>query len=277
MTSHDMPNWIRILLLILTYVSFVPQLCHLARRRGNASGINLGYVLINLVAATELFTLILLIALEFPLEAGSWIDFVNLAIIWILWLAIFLICIMHHWHENCPSTSHFIAFYAFLLIISVMPIILDAIVKSDPNYEPSFTEAVYIAIYFIVHIYIIIPIIIILSFVAYFLQARQIMARPPESSADALSVVGVAFQVVVFSVLAATWYPGRLNSGSSKSTVLDWRIFGGCIPINHAVFAVEQALVLITLWCRRRGERRGNANLPDETQPLIGSQQVLSS
>lgn len=72
----------------------MPQLCRLTYCRGDASGINLAYVLLNLVAATELFSISFLMVMprprsediNDPREFGDWINFANITIIWILWL-----------------------------------------------------------------------------------------------------------------------------------------------------------------------------------------------
>ncbi len=84
------------LLLILTCISFVPQLYALVRRRGDASGISPIYVFINLVAATELFTISFVITVNYPepsssfthdpRQLGDWINFANITVIWALWL-----------------------------------------------------------------------------------------------------------------------------------------------------------------------------------------------
>ncbi|KAI0428874.1 hypothetical protein F5Y09DRAFT_275937 [Xylaria sp. FL1042] len=281
MTLYSMSDWLRILLLALTCVSFAPQLYLLVRRRGDASGINLNYVLLNLAAATELFAISFVVTVNHlepsdifihdPREIGDWINFVNFAAIWVLWLVIFLVCIVHYWREDRPLATAVVATYTSFLMISVVPVFVDAIANADGSSEPSHDRLMAVAFYIWVHIFFIIPIITLLSFLAFVVQARESLARAPGSGTGALSVMGVAMQAVVFAILAATWCPGRLVFEAPNPAPVVWYQRVGFVPVNHAFFALEQALVLVAVERHRRSWRYESANLPSETQPLINT------
>ncbi|KAI0451452.1 hypothetical protein F5B21DRAFT_383049 [Xylaria acuta] len=252
-----MPDWLRILLLILTCVSFVPQLYLLVYRHGNASGISLNYVLLNLAAATELFAISFLVVVNNaessdifvhdPREPGDWINFVNIAVIWILWLVIFLVCIVYYWRDNRSLAIKVFAIYAFLLMTSVVPVFVDAIVNANGPSKPSLGRSINTAFFILFHVYFLIPLITLLALLAFLVQARESLTRPPGSGIGALSVVGVALQAVVFAILAATWCPGRLVFDSPPPDFGVWYTLVGFVPVNHAFFAVEQALVLVVV------------------------------
>ncbi|KAI1428364.1 hypothetical protein F5Y12DRAFT_57203 [Xylaria sp. FL1777] len=281
MAFNNMPDWLRILLLILTCVSFVPQLYLLVRRHGDASGINLKYVFVNLLGATELFAISFLVIVDYPSssnifvhnprETGDWINLVNFVAIWILWLVIFLVCIIYYWRENRPLAISVVATYTFFLMISVVPVFIYPIVNAHEHSEPSSHQLILTAAYVWLHLFFIIPVVTLLALLAFLFQAREISARLPGSGTGALSVVGVALQTVVFVILAATWCPGRLVFDSPNPLFLVWYQLVGFVPVNHAFFALEQALLLVVVGRHRRSERHESSYLPGETQPLISS------
>ncbi|KAI3337939.1 hypothetical protein F4824DRAFT_460701 [Ustulina deusta] len=289
MTFYDMPDWIKILLLILTCISFVPQLYALVRRRGDASGISPIYVFINLVAATELFTISFVITVNYPepsssfthdpRQLGDWINFANITVIWALWLVIFIVCIVYYWHENRSRATPYVVFYPLLLIISIIPVVIDAIANAGQKSDPAFGRLLLLSSFGWVHLFFLIPLITLLCLLAAYSQAREILARPSGSGTGALSVVGVALQTVVFAVLAATWYPGRLPLTTSNPHFILWYYVVGFVPVNHAFVALEHGLLLVAVERHiRRGQDGGEgssgddiANVLDETQPLIGS------
>ncbi|GAP90755.1 hypothetical protein SAMD00023353_5200940 [Rosellinia necatrix] len=279
MAPYNMPNWLRILLLILTCVSFAPQLHRLVRRRGDASGISLQYVLLNLASATELFALGFLVVADSPepsdifahdpREAGDWINLANFAVVWALWLVILLVCVVYHWRHNRPAARAVVAAYTALLAISVVPVFADAIVHAGGSSEPSSDRLILIGVFVWIHVFFLTPLITLLALLAFLVQAREVLARPSGSGTGALSVAGVALQAAVFAILTATWCPGRLVFDSPDPMFVVWYQLVGFVPVNHAFFAFEQALLLVVVeWRRRRGRDR-SANLAGETQPLI--------
>jgi uncharacterized protein with PQ loop repeat len=87
-------------LLLLTFVSFLPQL-RLLYVRKDSSGLSLFYVLFNLIVATELFTFSFLLVVNCPRDesnglpdlfihdppnVGDSINLAQFALVWVLWL-----------------------------------------------------------------------------------------------------------------------------------------------------------------------------------------------
>ncbi|KAJ8111528.1 hypothetical protein ONZ43_g5601 [Nemania bipapillata] len=147
MLLYNMPDWLRILLVILTCASFAPQLYLLIARHGDASGLDLRYVLLNLAVATELFAISFLVIVNNiepsdvfahnPLRAGDWINLVNFGVIWVLWLVIFLIGVAYYSRENGRLVAVVVTAYISLLMISLVPVFADAIANGNAPAEPS--------------------------------------------------------------------------------------------------------------------------------------------
>ncbi|KAI1116146.1 hypothetical protein F5Y14DRAFT_449324 [Nemania sp. NC0429] len=280
MSHFSLPDWLRIILAVLSCASFVPQLYVLVIRRGNTSGISLTYVLLNLIVATELFAISFFytvnkvqrydLFVHKPPNAGDWINLANFAVIWVLWLVIFLICLVPFGRENpWLATVAVVMVYAFVLWISLVPLVDDAFFHRYPN-EPSDDWRWVDIMYHHVHALIITPVTTLLALPAFLVQARAILARPPGSGTGALSLQGLALQAVVFAVLAATWLPGRLVYPEPTGSIA-WCWFLGLVPVDHALFALEQALLVAVAGWHRRRERSDEIGVSDETQPLIAS------
>lgn len=155
-------------------------------------------------------------------------------------------------------------------MISVTPVLIDAIVYADAPTEPFPIRVINLGTYITVHLGYVMPIIPVLALVAFVFQTREVLARSPESGTGTLSIASVALQAIVFGVLAATWYPGRTRFNEPSPSFLEWYRFAGFLTVNHALFALEQTLLLAVVgWQRWRG-RCGTDDFP-ETQPLIGS------
>lgn len=82
------------ILSLLSGASFLPQM-HRIWVHGNSHGISLGYLLINLISATEQFTVGFYyvsmptkneIFVGSPLRTGDWLNLAQLALVWVLHL-----------------------------------------------------------------------------------------------------------------------------------------------------------------------------------------------
>lgn len=165
--------------------------------------------------------------------------------------------------ENHRLPITIIAMYISFLMISIVPLLLEVI-----STEPSDEHRWFGAIFFGIHSMFLAPLITAFALVAFVVQARETLALPG-SGTGALSTTGLALQTVVFAVLAATWWPGRLVLDVSSPPFLPWYQLVGFVPVDNGVFALEQAaLLVIAAWHRRYG-RYDNAEFPDETRPLI--------
>lgn len=117
----ELPNWLRMwvliarqrsgfmladkrsALLLLSFVSFLPQLWLLYMRKDSA-GLSLYYLLFNLIVATELFTLSFLFVVNYareekgkpnmfvhdPPDVGDTINLVQFSLVWVLWLVMYV-------------------------------------------------------------------------------------------------------------------------------------------------------------------------------------------
>ena len=85
-------------LIVLTALSFLPQLYQLWSKK-DSTGISIGYVLANLVVATEQLTLEAYVTVNVPesaggtfthdpLSTGDWLNFVQTLVTWLLFLGL---------------------------------------------------------------------------------------------------------------------------------------------------------------------------------------------
>ncbi|KAH6842748.1 hypothetical protein B0I37DRAFT_382728 [Chaetomium sp. MPI-CAGE-AT-0009] len=283
----ELPSWLRIVLLLLSFVSFLPQL-RLLYLRKDSSGISLFYVLFNLIVATELFTISFYCLVNYsteeqlpqafvrdPPDIGDFINLAQFSLVWVLWLVIFIACLTCRSNPDHGRRITVSAMYIFFLLMSVIPVFVDALTESgrDPYHKWG------LALFGGVHVMFVNPVINILGFAALYAQARSILARPAGSGLGALSLGSLAAQAIVFALLAPSWL-GRLyfpwdelepEVGNSAAALKVWFELVGFVPFDHAVFAVAQ---LVLFWLAvLRGLHHGDNSgvLTGETEPLLGN------
>lgn len=99
------------------------------------------------------------------------------------------------------------------------------------------------------------------------LAAAALGAQAPAMGPDgarALSLEGLAAQAVVFALLALSWL-WRLRWPGPGVMIATWYQCVGFVSVDHAVFAVVQAVLL---WIAVRRSRQG-ATAASEREPLI--------
>ncbi|KAL4796127.1 hypothetical protein BDV19DRAFT_388546 [Aspergillus venezuelensis] len=69
MLSFNVPNWLGVLLTLLTILSFIPQLYKIRTQKSSA-GLSLYYILINTICATEHFTTFFYILTNDTMDPG---------------------------------------------------------------------------------------------------------------------------------------------------------------------------------------------------------------
>jgi hypothetical protein len=165
-----------------------------------------------------------------------------------------------------PNSRTIVALtYFCFILIAVVPVFLDALII-DPH-EPDHKWI--LAWLGTAHIFIVNPAVCIVGIAALFFQIKEILARPPASGSGALSLVGLAVQAVVFTLVAILW-PGRVMNPSmlADSTWprwIEWTETFGLVVIDNAIFAVTQTILLgVSLWHQRR-----KPTTADELEPLL--------
>ncbi|KAI8182797.1 hypothetical protein K4K52_006965 [Colletotrichum sp. SAR 10_76] len=267
------PNWLRIVFLLLTFASFLPQLQRLWSRR-DSSGVSLYYVLFNLLVATELLTIDLTLLtgvedsdvfVQQPASLGDWLNLAQFAIVWALWALILVSCIVFYPSDEPRGVPAKVsAIYTTYLLISLVPVI---IVTASPSSREG--RRWFDALFLGFHTYFLNPIIIIFGIAALYAEARTIRARPEGSGLGSLSVVGLAAQAVVFFIVGVAW-PGRL--------VWPFPIFGrgflawiqmiGFVLIDYIIFVIAQA-DLLYIAMQHNGWHAEVQGANGEREPLI--------
>ncbi|KAK4204627.1 hypothetical protein QBC40DRAFT_345362 [Triangularia verruculosa] len=285
----ELPNWLRIVLLLLSVVSFLPQLRLLYVRKDSA-GLSLFYLLFNLIVATELFTLSFIFVVNYareefagpdlfvhdPLNAGDRMNLAQFALVWVLWLVIFIASLA--WRSDDPDHSRrrtVAILYLSFLLISVGPVFIDAVTDHSRDQYHSWGLGMFVD----VHLLLVVPVVSILGIVAVVAQARAITGAAPGSGLGALSLAGLVAQGLVFALLALSW-PWRLafpwdevgGDWLQWAVLKAWLQVAGFVAVDYAVFALGQ---FVLLWVAvRRGLGHGGierVSAGDETEPLLGS------
>ncbi|KAK0660439.1 hypothetical protein QBC41DRAFT_330939 [Cercophora samala] len=256
----EVPNWLRVVFLILSLLSFQPQIARLYHRRDSA-GISLYYVLFNLIIATELFSISFFHIANnryggtdsFVHDPPSFGDLLNLAqftVVWMAWVIILALCIIYsHTTSNQPNPSLIISIYISFLLISIIPLFTDALFADTTDPYHKWTLGFFSA----VHMLFINPGVFLLSFLAIGAQAKEILHRHHNNEGvGALSLPGLAVQTLLFALLAVTW-SGRLVFHWDNVPVesrINWSVFVfwfqsvGFVLFDYGVFAIGQGVLL---------------------------------
>ncbi|PTB49394.1 hypothetical protein M431DRAFT_534799 [Trichoderma harzianum CBS 226.95] len=278
--AASLPNWIRILLLVLSLISFLPQLREFWLRR-NACGISPYYVLFQLIGATELFALAFYYVVNSvqtspgpdffthnPPQLGDYLNLAQMALVWVLWLIVFaaVLLLPSESLDRAPGARNstaptVLAIYLAFLLISIIPVVVDA---AWPSQDASSHEWA-MALFHGIHTMLINPIVTILILVSFFSQRGEILQHPPGTASSSLSLIGLAVQAVVFAVLALAWawrfvFPG----GASVGYGMTWYQLVGFVAVDHIAFALVQAALLAFVVLHR-----GQGFTGGETEPLL--------
>ncbi|KAK3299829.1 uncharacterized protein B0H64DRAFT_379247 [Chaetomium fimeti] len=280
----ELPNWLSIVLLLLSFTSFLPQLWLLWVRK-DSSGLSLFYVLWNLIVATELFTLSFLLVVNYgdpggpvdifvhyPLSVGDRINLAQFTVVWVLWVVIFATCLAWRSNTDHGRRKAVSAIYVLFLLISVIPVFVDALREHSTDRNHTWVLALFGGL----HVLFINPIVNFLGIAALFAQARILMGRTPGSGLGALSLVGLATQGATFALLAPLWLWRLWFSWNQipNQGWLHWQVLGqwfrmvGFVAVDYAVFAGAQS-VLLFIAVRRELHNSGAS--AGETAPLLGN------
>ncbi|KAE8356782.1 hypothetical protein BDV28DRAFT_65478 [Aspergillus coremiiformis] len=267
------PNWLRIILLILSIASFLPQFQRICRTK-EFTGLSLSYVLCNLMSATEQFTLLFFLLVNETEYAdiiqpttGDWINLAQLAAVWILWLLLFLMGLYYpsdrHSRQYKVSVS---IMYISLLLISLVPVVADAIDYYFVSTEEDGYRNLGLDIFGGFHYSYIHPVMTLVGIYAWFPQSRELRSR---AQLHALSQTGLAAQAVVFSLVAISWtvrvklYNSPLPDLPLWATFPEWYKYVWWAAVDNMIFAGIQT----GLYFKTR--RQEQPPVDGETQPLL--------
>lgn len=103
MPINIVANWLRIALLVLSFLSFLPQLRHTIAKR-SSTGISLCYLLFNLFSVTEQFSLAFFFVVDHvgnptvfchdPVTVGDWLNLVQTGVVGGVWLGLYVKCLV---------------------------------------------------------------------------------------------------------------------------------------------------------------------------------------
>ncbi|CAJ2511875.1 Uu.00g075000.m01.CDS01 [Anthostomella pinea] len=278
MVAFSIPSWFRIILLVLTIVSFLPQYYRIIKR-ADCSGISLTYALLNAAAFTEQIAIALFGVLRFdsdlyrPPGVNGWVDFAQCALACVCSLGIFA-AVLNLQPERRGARAASFVIYVVYVVIFVGPVILLATAGPWKADEGMKGGDILVGLVHGIHTVFVDPILTILGLgAAVWAQALETSRR--SSSPGALSVPGLGAQAVAFALLAICW-PWRFDHGNSSGRdVLYWYRFFGWTYIHNALYAVGQAVLWWVAARRAAIGANGDLTILPETEPLLRSQATM--
>ncbi|KAL4938874.1 hypothetical protein BDV06DRAFT_225556 [Aspergillus oleicola] len=152
MASFNTPDWLKVILTILSTTSFVSQLYKIWKRK-SAAGISLFCLLLNTICATEHFTGIFFLlvnnntnpnagpgAAHFipePRKTGDWINLAHVAVIWFCFVVLFLSTIWNASKAKLKQKIITISPYASFLGISIITQFIDVTTNTLGYFHPT--------------------------------------------------------------------------------------------------------------------------------------------
>ncbi|KAL4793087.1 hypothetical protein BDV19DRAFT_232912 [Aspergillus venezuelensis] len=268
MGTFNTPDWLRVILTILTTASFVPQLYKIWKRKA-AAGISLSYLVINMICATEHFTDIFFLLvnnstnpnagpdaehfIHSPKKAGDWINLAHVAVIWFCFCVLFISTIWNAPKEKLKHKVITVSLYASFLGISIVPLFIDATTNTFGYFHPTEYRRWPISLFFYGHFFYIHPIITVLGALSLLFQIWEMKASSKTvSGADmGISLIGLGVQAIIFGLNGILWF-GRINLDSTlASNSFAWyRVLGWPIVDDFIFAAVQAVLFFIALLFR---------------------------
>ncbi|KAL3441324.1 hypothetical protein BJX65DRAFT_313922 [Aspergillus insuetus] len=297
MDSSETPDWFRALFILLTALSFAPQLYRIWST-ADSTGVSLTYTLLNLICATEQLTVLLIFAfpaspeyegvyVHDPLTVGDWLNIVQLGVVWSLFLILFIVTLRNArttppWQKYIP-----IGVYTLFFIISLFSLLLD---YTTPLFNESHANTPVLAhdIFMGVHMLFINHTVLIATILSLPFQLWAIVA----DAFPGLSVEGLALQAVIFALLAVSW-GGRIVEPQSwtenpdpDTTFLDWYKAVGWFCTDSLVFAGMQGVLFGVAVARKimmagkgvgldAGVQLEGGERDEEIEPLLGGRELV--
>ncbi|KAJ5952238.1 uncharacterized protein N7479_010651 [Penicillium vulpinum] len=267
------PNLLSIILSILTVSSFYPLIESLWLKK-DSSGISTYYVLFNLIAATEQFTIVFFfmvnntagssVFVHTPISVGDWLNFTQMTVSYVLFLIYFALT-LHYLPDNRAHKYTAVAIYTVFLLISVIPELID-VITGGPHSNNSDRDFG-LALFSVPHVMYINPVVTLLIIISFIFQAHKSWK---ESSA-CMSIRDLAIQALVFALLGVSWllrleWPPLNMPSFYQSRLAEVFCLVAWVPVDHFLFALGQALLCFVIW--RRGVNAAHGT--GETEPLLG-------
>ncbi|KAL5340860.1 hypothetical protein BJX70DRAFT_359832 [Aspergillus crustosus] len=237
------PDWLTVILLILTFVSFLPQFFTIWTRK-DASGISLSSIYFNLIAATEHVCMnsgFMAMAIwdgdavgeggtftHEPIASGDWINLYQNISVWAMFLGYFWLCLWYPSTSTSRQKRWFFWIYLAYFVIAILPVLATEAILVQARKGDTWSELPFVMA-FVPHSMIGSYVATLLSILAVYQQA-QLILNPQPSSAPApadilptseldspsvqstidypygsLSLTGLATQALVFVPLAISW------------------------------------------------------------------------
>ncbi|KAL3428553.1 hypothetical protein BDV09DRAFT_201515 [Aspergillus tetrazonus] len=289
------PNWLSTIILLVTFISFVPQI-HLLWTRKDASGISLAYVLLNLIAASEQFALsfgFLVLAkpedevfVHNPITVGDWLNLVQTTLLWVLFIIYFMLCLTYRSSATPAHKRLLLGVYIIYLLIAILPLFICAIILRNSDTKSADREWP-LVLTFTPHTLVLNYTGTIATALAVYVQAKEILRRDPTSNSTpladpsashilhaSLSLLTLAIQSILFIILGLSWifrvsFPPLPDGASLRNyyIIKVWYEWVGSIAVDSAILGVGQGVLLYLALRRGRGGQGGDG----EREPLLGN------
>ncbi|KAL4934069.1 PQ-loop repeat-containing protein [Aspergillus undulatus] len=291
MAYKECSDHIRITLVVLSALSFLPQLIRL-RSKKNTTGFSVGYVLLNLFAATEQLTVDFSVMImgsvyeragagesftHAPPSTGDWLNFAQVMVVWFMFNILFAATL--YYQPTGRRIGGFAKTYIIYLFISLVPdvILVGTIFVSETKHRP---RQDLIQAFWAIHVLLLNPVAAFLTIVSALCETGPVWRHPgPES---ALSPSGLFIQCLVFAGVAASWVwrvAAYTRSGKSFfSPEWEWYFEYGWPVIGNAFFAgVQGVLFLCVLYNRWKKWRKEIVVDVDADEGTAGEREPLLS
>ncbi|KAL4943535.1 hypothetical protein BDV06DRAFT_221098 [Aspergillus oleicola] len=262
MARLECPNYIRAILIILSAVSFLPQLVRLWSRK-TPTGYSTGYVLLNLFAATEQLTIdvfwMFIVPedaggdfIQHPLSTGDWINFAQILTVWVAFNALFITCLSLQ--PLGTPISGYITAYTLYILISIIPSLI-FIQNPSPSTTTDLLQG-----FIGVHIPFLKPVTTFLIAISALCQTGPIW-RYPGPNDSSLSLLGLFTQCLVFGSLGTSWLwrVGEYHRGGWTWASDEWEWYwsiGWPIVDGFLFGSVQGVLGCCVLFNRLKGWRQ---------------------
>jgi hypothetical protein len=263
------------LLLVLTLLSFAPQLQRL-RTRQTSSGISTRYTLLQLICATEQFAITLFFALHAhetvivvhkPRTAGDEINLAQTTVLALAWLGVAgAVLYLPSAHRDMGRVAA-VAIFVVYVLTSIGPVVFVAAIHTpDDDYVCDFISM----IWYLAHAVLVSPILLCFGLLAPVFQVLEMRGW----AWDVLHVRGLAVQSGLFLAVGVAWV-GRISYPYEEVDEVNWDAFstwfmlGGWVAVYNVVFAVGQAAVLGAVLRGGRQEKAVEEGVDMEMESLL--------